>query len=132
MPAVQTSVMNGPCILHNLIKNSGVYNFQKCRIRVPSDLNIEQWRAYLLDYDDRMVVEFLEYGWPVNFVSDVLPVSDLRNHKGARDFGYAVDIFIESEIANERIVGPFQAPPLDNFCVSTLNTVQRQIAKNVG
>ena len=99
---------------------------------MPSDLNIEQWRAYLLDYDDRMVVEFLEYGWPVNFVSDVLPVSDLRNHKGARDFGYAVDIFIESEIANERIVGPFQAPPLDNFCVSTLNTVQRQIAKNVG
>ena len=53
--------------LFNKIAFSEMYNFQKARVRVPSGFNIEAWRRYLEDYEDKKIVDFLEFGWPMSF-----------------------------------------------------------------
>ena len=38
------------------------------KIPVSSQLNISVWRHYLTDYVDHVVVDFLQFGWPINYV----------------------------------------------------------------
>jgi hypothetical protein len=41
----------------------------------------------LLDYDDRIICELLEFGAPVGFENNILEENkDIVNHKGAREF----------------------------------------------
>ena len=41
----------------------------------------------LLDYDDRIICELLEFGAPVGFESNILDENkDIVNHKGTREF----------------------------------------------
>ena len=76
-------------------------------------------------YKDKVVVEYLKYGWPLNFTSDQLPVSDQRNHKGARDYRGIIDLYLSAESKLNRICGPFQSPPFEPFFTSPLNTVPK-------
>ena len=44
---------------------SGVPNFRGCRILLPQNkMNIPLWRHWLEDYGDKIVCEFLEFGFP--------------------------------------------------------------------
>ena len=38
------------------------------KIEVPSKLKINKWRAYLTDYDDKVIRDFLQYGWPITII----------------------------------------------------------------
>ena len=37
------------------------------RIPIVSKLNIQQWRSDLSDYHDNVIVDYLEFGWPVGY-----------------------------------------------------------------
>ena len=45
------------------------------KVQVFSQLNISVWRAYLTNYDDNIVADFLEFGWPINYGEDFFPSS---------------------------------------------------------
>ena len=62
---------------------TGESNYLVARVPVPSALNISAWRKLLQGYEDSIVCKFLEFGWPVGFVSSILPIFDLRTHRGA-------------------------------------------------
>ena len=111
--------------LHTIVKASGHYNHEFCRIPVPSSLNIAAWRLRLQEYSDYAIVDFLEFGWPLNFTANNPPRSEKRNHKGARDYKSDVDEFLRSEITNGHISGPYATPPFDSFCTSPLNSVPK-------
>ena len=88
----------------------------------PSRLNIPVWRALLQDYEDSVICDFLEFGWPLGYTNQTLPVFDLRIHRGALNFPSAVQEYLSSEISLGRVAGPFDAPPFpDGFVVSPLN-----------
>ena len=53
------------------------------KIPVSSQLNISVWRHYLTDYVDHVVVAFLQFGWPINYTSSVLPQPTHTNHQSA-------------------------------------------------
>lgn len=38
------------------------------------------WQSHLKHYEDNKVVEFLTFGWPINWDSTVLPPNTLKNH----------------------------------------------------
>ena len=81
----------------------------------------------LLDYEDSVICDFLEFGWPLGYTNQTLPVFDLRTHRGALNFPSAVQDYINSEISLGRVAGPFAAPPFsDGFVVSPLNTVPKR------
>ena len=112
---------------HCAVFSSGQFNYTGLRIPVPSRLNIPVWRALLQDYEDSVICDFLEFGWPLGYTNQTLPVFDLRTHRGALDFPSAVQDYISNEILLGRVVGPFDAPPFpDGFVVSPLNTVAKR------
>jgi hypothetical protein len=71
------------------------------------------------------LIEYLKYGWLLNFTSAQLSVSDQRNHKGARDYREVIDLNLSKEYNLNRICGPFQSPPFEPFFTTPLNTVSK-------
>jgi hypothetical protein len=71
---------------HNKVVNSGLPNYQGCKIPVKTRINDEFFRENLLDYKDKVICEYLECGPPIGF-QGCLNVSeiDIKNHKGASE-----------------------------------------------
>ena len=92
---------------------SGVPNFRGCRIPLPHNkMNIPLWRHWLEDYGDKIVCEFLEFGFPLDFNKCVeLNTDERRNHNGARDHPDFVNQYLRKEVDKFRIAGPFQCSP---------------------
>ena len=112
---------------HCAVFSSGQFNYTGLCIPVPSRLNIPVWRALLQDYEDFVICDFLEFGWPLGYTNQTLPVFDLRTHRGALNFPSSVQDYLSSEISLGRVAGPFDAPPFpDGFVVSPLNRVAKR------
>ena len=113
--------------LHEAVFASGVYNFQGVKIPVESNVNVSFWEHSLIGYDDSIIVNFLKYGWPVNFCSPVLPVSSARNHPTAMNYEAAVDEYIHTELQHNALAGPFSDIPMKNgLVISPLHTVAKK------
>ena len=65
------------------VSRDGRFNHLGARRRVPSGLNIEAWKRYLSDYNDQKLVDYLAYGWPINFDRSLRVQSTLGNHPSA-------------------------------------------------
>ena len=110
------------------VSASGEYNFRGCRIPLPgSKLNISRWREKLERYSDKVVCDFLQYGFPLDVdKSTKLSYNERRNHKGARDYPQFIDRYLEKECQANRIAGPFNVNPLSKpLMVSPINTVPK-------
>ena len=117
--------------LFETIYKSGLPNFRGCRIPLPgSKFNLPLWRELLNDYPDKIVCDFLEFGFPLDFDKSVnLRTDERRNHKGARDHPEFIDAYLLKEIKRSRIAGPFRRNPLSAaIMVSPLNTVPKSSA----
>ena len=113
--------------MHEVIYRSGMYNFQGCRIPVKSNLKIEFWRQHLRDYRDGIIVQFLEYGWPINYDFHADPISSDRNHSTAQEFPETIDNYICTEVAHGALAGPFLDCPFNNgLVISPLHTVPKK------
>ena len=99
--------------LHKRVFASGLPNYKGLWIPLTSKLNIVQWQSSLQDYHDNVIVDYLEFGWPVGYDYDKygFPVSQLRNHSGAISFPNELDIYLEAELARYSIAGPFYLLP---------------------
>ena len=56
--------------LHELVKNSGKYNFESCRSAVNTKIDTNYMRNRLRDYSDKQVCDLLEFGFPIGFVGN--------------------------------------------------------------
>ena len=83
--------------------------------------------AICVDYNDKIICEFLEFGFPLDFDKSVqLNTDERRNHKGAREFPNFVSKYLQKEVEKTRIVGPFHQNPFSiPLMVSPLNTVAK-------
>ena len=115
--------------LFETVHASGLPNFKGCRIPVPSSkkFNLKLWRRELNSYEDKVVCDFLEFGFPLDFDETAqLDYNIRRNHKGARDFPEFIEKFLQRECKSLRIVGPFERSPFSvPLMVSPINTVPK-------
>ena len=73
------------------------------------------------------MVDFLTYGWPINYTACTRPVSSSRNHPSALNFDSHVQAYIDTELSYNAIAGPFNSPPFaDDFVCSPLQTVPKR------
>ena len=102
-------------------------NFRGSRIPVPSDLNIPMWRELAADFSDQRVIDFLEFGFPINHDGErEFSTNRIKNHRGALDFPEAVDMYISSELDQGTLAGPFRCNPLPvPLALSPVNTVPK-------
>ena len=114
--------------LFEVINASGVPNFQGCRISLPnSDLNMSAWRFRLREYQDKVVCDYLQFGFPLDFnrakyVSD----KERKNHKGALSYPDFINQYLEKETSACRIAGPFVENPFSlPLIISPMNTVPK-------
>lgn len=123
---VQNSDQVDKCDLHKAVFISGLYNFQSARIPIVSDLNINFWRSRLADYDDTVVCEYLEFGWPINYCANIQPISAKHNHSSATNFPEAIEDYIRTELKHRAIIGPFDNSPFDSLTINALHTVPKK------
>ena len=53
---------------NEMVRKTNCFNYQQARIKVPSNLNICNWRRYyyLKYYDLKILCDYLEFGFPLN------------------------------------------------------------------
>ena len=120
---------------HQKVKESGLYNFQGCKIPVNNNLNIQYLRHMLTDYKDQRICDYLEFGFPLGCMRDEIVSSDIdkkhlwkfKNHKGAEEFPDSMLQYLEKESQHKSILGPFKDNPFSSgIKISSLNTVPKK------
>ena len=92
---------------HQLVKASGTYNYKACRIKVPTELNIKNWRALCSNYHDQKLLDYLEYGFPLCINREQFQFNtECVNHPSAVNFPSDVDTYFKKETKHKAIVGP--------------------------
>ena len=107
---------------YDTVRASGMYNFAGARRRVPSGLNIGAWREYFKDYKDPYLVEYLEFGWPINFNRVHTLRAAQGNHFSAEAYPEHVTYYIDTELTHEALLGPFEGPPVIDIHTRPLMT----------
>ena len=97
---------------HKLVKASGTYNYRHCRIKVPTELNINNWRVLCANYHDQKLLDYLEYGFPLCIDRSELVFNTAGvNHPSAEKFPLDVDAYFTKETQHKAIVGPCENIP---------------------
>ena len=107
-----------------------LHNYRGARIRVPSAMKVVAWRHYLADYHDPNLVDFIEFGWPVNYVGGAPLVATGDNHKSSQQYLPDIDFYVKTELSHRALAGPFRRPPVANFHTSPLMTRPKRDAKH--
>ena len=102
--------------LSNEVRELGVPNFFGAQRPVHSGF-IVVLPQYLEHYQNRIVADFLRYGWPINFRSDVLPISSFRNHPSAIAKPDCLTLYIAKELSYQSVLGPFHCNPFSSDCI---------------
>ena len=119
---------------HEVVKESGVHNFEGCRIPINTNLNIQYMRSMLVDYKDYKICDFLEFGFPLGYLGDSSILVDVdkknlwkyKNHQGAEEFPNDMLLYLKKESQHRAILGPFKANPFNSgIKISPLNTVPK-------
>ena len=120
---------------HHKVKESGKFNFQECRIPINTRINVNYLRNWLFDYKDKIICDLLEFGFPLGYQGDdtLLKQFDkkklwkLNNHKGARDYPEAMNDYLQKEMSNKAIIGPFKDNPFESgIKISPLNSLPKK------
>ena len=110
-----------------LVRASGKPNYLEARVPVPTHWDLDLLDSLLEDYEDKLVVDFLRYGWPMS--RSILPLtngSDKVNHKGALEFPDAINHYLATEHSNNTLLGLFFTNPFpDGTASSPLNSVPK-------
>lgn len=99
------------CKLYEQIRQHNLPNFLGARIPLTTQLNLQAWRTNLVDYHDKNICVFLEFGWPVGYHSTSPPTSCSRNHPSATLHPTHIKKFIDTELSHGAMVGPFTSSP---------------------
>ena len=105
--ADQSSWLRSLVVLSTKVRAFGLPNFLGAKHLVPSRFNVDVWSHYLEHYQDRVIIDFLRYGWPINYQSDVLASSSFHNHPSAvKNLSY-LSTYIAKELSYQSVFGPF-------------------------
>ena len=110
------------------VRASGKPNYLGNKVPVSTHLVLDLLVPLLQDYDDRIVVEFLCYGWPMS--RNLFPLTEGSshiNHKEALDFPDAINHYLATEQSNNTLLGLFSYNPfLDRTASSSLYSVLKR------
>ena len=92
---------------HQMVATTNCPNYRGARIRVPNELNINNWRALCGNYEDQLLLDYLEFGFPLCVDRNQFKFNtDVVNHSSATLFPSDIDKYFEKEIKHKAIVGP--------------------------
>ena len=115
--------------VHKMIRDSGKYNFQGCRIPIPTVIRYDRIEAALgpnISPKEKMVVSLLKFGMPINCLSKFGVKKPQKNHYSAISFDNHIDDYLNKNVNSQAMLGPFQTSPINDLCFSPLMTVPKE------
>ena len=88
-----------------IIAGTGCPNYAQARIQLISGLNIQEWEKELVDYPDKMLIEYLKFGFPYHYLL-IAFTTLIKNHHSALQYLSAVNDYLRKEMALGAIVDP--------------------------
>ena len=96
---------------NRITRESGVPNFAKAKIQVNTSWNFEKLEEWLQFYEDKELINYLKYSWPLNAINTIEDHSLPSNQKGARENPEDIRAFLRKELEEGAIIGPFKKNP---------------------
>jgi hypothetical protein len=101
--------------VYSKVKATGLPNYIKARVQLPTNFNFDAWERHTRDYADKQVVDFLKFGFPTSYYGPV-PDPTADNHASALQHPRQVDKYTTTETAAGAMLGPFKEPPFVPWC----------------
>ena len=117
---------------HKLVRESGKFNFEGCRIPIPTSIRYDRLRAALgegIDPKEERVLSLLEFGMPINCEPGYGITKPQKNHYSAVGFIKEVGDYFKKGVNSQELVGPFEATPIENMCFSPIMSVPKDDCK---
>ena len=124
----QAEPIQCPIQTHDLVKQSGVYNFLGCRIPIKSQLNVDEWSHQLQGYWDVQLIDLITYGFRLDFNRKSPLNWEDKNHKSAVDYPRDVEAYLLEEVHYGAIMGPYSAHPIAQSHFSPFMTREKSNA----
>ena len=109
------------------VLDSNISNALLLQLQLDTSFALDRWDQYLCDYEDRIIVDYLRFGWSINYQSSILPTSTFKNHPSAVQHHSQLLDYITEELNHKAIIGPFPCNPFTVPCIiSPLQTVHKR------
>ena len=117
---------------HKAVRESGKFNFEGCRIPIPTAIRYDRMEAALGNEatpKDLRVINLLRYGMPINCDVNFGVKKQQKNHFSAIAHKESVNEYLCKNLESQAMLGPFDDPPIPNLCFSPLMTVPKEESK---
>ena len=117
---------------HNMVKASGKFNFEGCRIPIPTAIRYDRIEVALgseVTPKERRVLSLLEFGMPISCKQDYGVSKPQKNHYSAVSHKEAINDYITNNVEVKALLGPFQVSPIAGLCYSPLMSVPKDVTK---
>ena len=110
--------------LHKCVKSYDNYNYAGARLKLEHcKINVNKFRVLLpSDFDDLGLLQYLEYGFPLGLNDDYMLQPVLKNHSSSYDYFTHIDKFVQTELDQGGLSGPFSNSPFQPIMTSPLMT----------
>ena len=117
---------------HKLVKESGRYNFECCRIPIPTAIRYDRLKIALGDRatpKEVRVLSLLQFGMPIGCNSTYGIKKEQKKHFSAVSFKKEVSDYFKKGVETQALVGPFELSPIPDLCFSPVMTVPKEESK---
>ena len=114
---------------HHAVKRSGRFNFEGCRIPIPTAIRWDRIEAALggeATPKELRVLELLKFGMPINCQVGYGVQKQQKNHFSALCHKQAMVEYLVSSTRSQALLGPFKQPPIPGLCFSPLMSVPKE------
>ena len=116
--------------LHKKLRQDGKCNYTGLQIPVMSKLKYNTWAQYLMTYWDWQLPLLIKYGIPLDVDRNCDITCEKINHKSTTEYPEHVTAYLQEEIDNRAMLGPFGTPPIDNLHLSPFMTRNKSSSVN--
>ena len=112
-----------------MVRESGRFNFEGCRIPIPTAIRYDRIEAALgseATRKERRVLSLLEFGMPLNCKTSFGVCKPQKNHFSAVSHKEAIDDYVYKNVESQALLGPFTVSPIKGLCFSPLMSVPKE------
>ena len=97
-----------PIEAYLIVKQHQKPNYLGARLKVDSQLNLDAWKSDLSDFGDKQLIDFLYFGFRMDFNRNCPLKWEGVNHNSAINYPNDIEVYLSEELAHKAIVGPFK------------------------
>ena len=114
---------------HKAVKASGKFNFEYCKIPIPTPIRYDRIEDALGDEispKEQRVLSLLKFGMPIDCNPAFGVNKHQKNHFSAVSFKDSINEYISKGVQSQAILGPFEQSPITDLCYSPLMSVPKE------